>query len=179
MSLPVLPASSLSSTGVTPGAQLVFDWQPFTTRAIDPILGAQSEPGPATWHRTYAFLADAVDFSSGIPGHCVPDCQSGPPPTEPQLGMKTNVLVIESEGSGFDSRGLGGGQRFERYFYVQGYGRVRERGLHNFQCTPENPAGCNGAYPACAPGETSFNTITPADFTFDMDPPVVQPGPPW
>jgi hypothetical protein len=95
------------------------------------------------------------------------------------LGVQNDVLVIEGETVTFDPTGfdLGGGESFERYYFVRGYGRVRERGMSDPDCNSGAPQNCNGIFSACTPGETTFNRIYPWDFTFDhLVPVTATPG---
>lgn len=129
MSLPLL-SNAIPNNTRTPGAFLVADWQKFDVRELNPNDGSQPRLLGSSWSRSLAFVASSVSF-------------------EGTLGTRENVLVIEQESirGEITPTNLTGGERLERYFYVEGYGRVREQGMEDTDCrsTP-NATTCNGNY---------------------------------
>ncbi len=139
--LPVINSFDPNSNRVTLGAALIHDWQRFDVRGLNPTNGAQTGPLGPIFHREYAFIAASVNFGG-------------------DLGVQQNVLVYETESTGTQPTGFNGGERMERYFYVMGYGRVREQGHEDTVCRANRTAAnCDGIYDAMFPA-------TPAIFPY-------------
>lgn len=120
-------ASILSSNNRTTNAKMINDWQSFDLRPFDSTTGVDFGPAVQYRERRWAFVADSINFGGSI-------------------GLRENVLVFEEEHiwtSGTLPPGING-QYMERYFYVQGYGRVGMFWGTDVDCQPSNPANCNG-----------------------------------
>jgi len=96
--------------GITPGATLIpeySEWRAFDVVRLDFANCAETQRLGTIWHRTYASVADSIDFGA--------------------LGVRSNVLVIEAEAASV--RAPTPDQIVvEKYFYVPGVGRIREQG---------------------------------------------------
>lgn len=125
--LPVLQSSSIPNNARTSGAYMVHNWQSFQVQTYNPTTGAQGSVWGVTKHREFAFIAAQVNFGG-------------------TLGVQNNVLVYESEFGDNSLNMVNGGQFFERYYYVRGYGRVRMSFGIDSNCTLATPSGCDGAY---------------------------------
>lgn len=149
--LPVLHTIP-SSTGVTPGAQLVHGWQRKDVRVLNWIDGSQGPLIGPIWNRVWSYVLADFDFGGDV-------------------GLQTNVLVTENEGTGVDPLGFDGGERLERYFFVRGYGRIKQSGREDADCRVNQDAiSCDGEYDILT-GSNTFNIKKARDFSFSMSTP--------
>jgi hypothetical protein len=119
MTLPVIPLCKMTYKTVTPGASLLPEfaaWREVDIRPFDPNNCSQGAPVGKLWHRNWVFVAGAVSLGGS-------------------LGVRKHVLVLEQDSASFNPPGFGGGERLERYWYVSGYGRIREGGWESPTCS--------------------------------------------
>jgi len=131
-SLPVINAANIPTNGRTVGAYpLRNDWKAVSLYYFNPTTGAQSSLYASLKVRSFAFIADGVNFGGS-------------------LGTRNDVLVYEEEHIGNITlpANVNGGVHFERYYYIQGYGRVRIQWGEDSDCNGNAPTAeqCNGYY---------------------------------
>lgn len=154
--LPVLNTTP-SNTGVTPGAQAVFSWQRGDVRIMDWFDGAQGGVIGPIWRRAWWYVLEQFDFGGDV-------------------GLQSNVLVAEFEATGVNPLGFTGGERLERYFFVPGFGRLKQSGREDTDCRLNHDAlSCEGTYDLLT-GFNTFNINRSGDFSFTMDVPWNDPG---
>ncbi len=155
MSLPIINNPN-HTTSVTSGAYLVHGWQKLDIRRLNPNNASQPQLLGSIWHRQWAFVAPSINFGG-------------------TLGVQYNVLVIEHEGMDGNynpiALGLNAGVRLERYWFVPGYGKVRQAGAEDSDCrsaiiagNPVNNTICNGVFDNTGNGGLILNTQKPGDF---------------
>jgi hypothetical protein len=143
--LPVLPATAVSNMRVTDAGEPMFSGKHFYVNSIDPMsCRIQSSDGP-TPNSAKAFVVDSYDFGGDI-------------------GVQNDVLVLEGVGGvPAGSENQFHGQRLERYWFVKGYGYVREEGWDDPSCRANpTPSNCNGNYTKSAPGASTWNQLSSA-----------------
>jgi hypothetical protein len=149
--LPVLPASTVRDTSVNPQGRLMFAHRPFHANQID-MNSCKIVPGGGGPNNQSisAYIVDRFDFGGDI-------------------GARENVLVLE-EVSGIPAGSPTplGGQRMERYWFVQGLGYVREEGWEDPTCRANvSAATCTGSYTKAEPGPHTWSILhtTPVPVT--------------
>jgi len=110
----------------------IHPWQKHELRSLNPQDASQTGVKETRSHRDFAFVVDSINFGGNI-------------------GAQSNVLVIEAVSllitGGITPSATWGGERLERYYFVQGYGLVKAVGMVDSDCQA-NPSAqtCNSQY---------------------------------
>lgn len=119
----------------TNSATETMPWGASWNSKYDPTTGLlTANTGASLTNRTSMFLLKSYNFGG-------------------QIGLRTNVLVVEEEQLGTLKEQAPGGQvvytpviRLERYFYVRGLGRVAQQGFIDKTCNTGDLSGCGDTY---------------------------------
>jgi hypothetical protein len=141
---PIVKASAVINSSVTPGSKALFYFQPFYVTTINRACQAAGNQG-AIYSSSWIFFADSFDFGG-------------------EIGVRKNVLVYESV-SGYPPGATDPmhGQRLERYWFLPGMGWVREEGWDDPICrATSTTSACQGDYSSAAPGAATWSISGPA-----------------